>query len=370
MEKILFTATVDSHILKFHIPFIKWFRDNGYEVHVASNGESKIPYVNKKFNVPFQRSPFKTINYKAYKELKRILSLNKYKIIHCHTPVGSVLTRIAARNERKFDTKVLYTAHGFHFYEGGPLKNWLIFYPIEKWLSKYTDCLITINSEDYNLAIKKFNIKSIYLVNGVGIDLKKFKPQTNDIKSSLRNKYGFNDNQFILIYVGELSYRKHQDMLINTLPLLKNDIPNLKLLLVGNGDYLKRYKQLVKKLDLNECVEFLGYRNDINNLMLLSDIAVSTSRQEGLPVNIMEAMASGLPVVVTNCRGNKDMIINGKNGFVIQNDDLKELSSAIKKLYNASDLSESFKVNNITNVQQYSVEKILKDMEKIYSNFL
>lgn len=206
LRRVLFTATVDSHIINFHIPYLRWFKERGYEVHVASKGDVNIPFVDVKYNIPFERSPFKSVNYKAYKELKEIIDRNSYELIHCHTPVGGVLTRLAAKNARTKGTKVLYTAHGFHFYKGAPLINWLLYYPVEKWLSRYTDCLITINEEDYRRAKKgNFKAKSIKFVNGVGIDLNEFTPQTKEKKKQLRKKYGYSDDDFILMYAAELN---------------------------------------------------------------------------------------------------------------------------------------------------------------------
>ena len=153
MKKVLFVASVNSHIIGFHTPYLKMFQERGYEVHVASYGDEKIEYCDKHHNIHFERFPFKLKNIKAYKELKKIIKDNKFEIIHCHTPTASVLTRLAARNARKkYNTKVIYTAHGFHFYKGAPAINWIIYYPIEKWLARYTDCLITINQEDYERA--------------------------------------------------------------------------------------------------------------------------------------------------------------------------------------------------------------------------
>jgi glycosyltransferase EpsD len=214
MKKILFTSTVDSHILNFHIPYLKWFKEQDCEVHVASNGSSDIPFVDVKYNIPFKRSPYKKENYMVYKQLKRIIADNDYKLIHCHTPMGSVLTRLATREARSKGTKVLYTAHGFHFYKGAPLKNWLLYYPIEKIAARWTDGLLTMNKEDYKLA-NKFKLrkaKAVYKVNGVGIDLQKFIPQTLEKKKELRKEYGYNDDDFILIYAAELNYNKHQDL--------------------------------------------------------------------------------------------------------------------------------------------------------------
>ena len=194
MKKVLFTATVDSHILQFHLPFLKLFKDNGYEVHVATNGNEEIPYCDVKHVIPFERSPYKISNLKAIKELKNVINEEKYDIIHTHTPMGSVVTRLAAKKARKrYHTRVIYTAHGFHFYKGAPLLNWLVYYPVEKYLSKYTDTLILINEEDYNLAKKKFNKRcnNIEYVPGVGIDEKKFDfIMNNDEKNELRKSLG------------------------------------------------------------------------------------------------------------------------------------------------------------------------------------
>lgn len=184
MKKVLFTATVDSHILQFHIPYLKMFKEKGYEVHVATNGTEAIPYCDVKHVVSFARSPIKTSNLKAIIQLRKIINENNFEIVHCHTPMGSVVTRIAAKKAKKRGTRVIYTAHGFHFFKGAPMVNWLVFYPVEKYLSKYTDCLITINQEDYELAKRKFKkCKQIELVHGVGVDKSKF-----DFEMSEREK--------------------------------------------------------------------------------------------------------------------------------------------------------------------------------------
>lgn len=367
MDKILFVATVDQHIRHFHYPFLKWFKNNGYEVHVASNGNEELLYTDKKYNIPFERSPFKFNNIKSFRLLRKLITENDYKLVHCHTPVGGAIARLASISARKRGMKVIYTAHGFHFYKGAPKKNWILYYPIEKFLSKFTDVLITINEEDYNLAIsKKFNAKRIELVNGVGINLNKFTPQTLEIKKSLREKYSYSDEDYILIYVAELSYRKHQDLLINAVGKLVKYIPNIKLLLVGDGDLYDEYSKLIKLVGVEKNVELLGYRKDVPNLMELSDVAVSSSRQEGLPVNVMEAMATGLPLVVSNCRGNMDLVEDGVNGYVIELDDLKGFVNSIEKLYVNENLRKEFGDKSIELVKKYSLENVIQEMELIY----
>lgn len=370
MDKVLFVATIDQHIRHFHMPFLKWFKENGYEVHLASNGLEKLEYVDIKYNVRFERSPLNYKNIKAYFDLKKIIKNNNYKLIHCNTPVASILTRLAIKNIKVKNTKVVYTAHGFHFFKGSPLINWLLFYPIEYWCSKYTDTLITINKEDFNLAKTKLKSKSNKLVNGVGVDLENFIPQNSKLKNNMRKLYDISEKDFVMIYVGELSNRKNQKMLINSMPLLIKKIPNLKLLLVGKGEKFKIYQDFIKTSDLDDYVCLLGYRTDINKLMLLSDIAVTTSKQEGLPVNIMEAMAVGLPIVATDCRGNRDLVENGKNGYLVSLYDEKDLSEKIYTIYSDKELYNDMKMNNSKLINKYSLKKIIEEMESMYKELL
>lgn len=298
MKKVLFTATVDSHIIHFHVPYLKLFKENGYEVHVATNGSEKIPYCDKKHIISFERSPYKINNLRAIKQLKKIIEEEDFDIIHCHTPMGSVVTRLAAKKARKNGTKVIYTAHGFHFYKGAPILNWLLFYPIEKYLSKYTDTLITINQEDYDLAKKKFKkCKNIELIYGVGLDISKFDfNMTETEKHNLRKNLGLDDDDFVMIYPARLDKNKNQIQLIKAMKILVKKNNKIKLLLPGDDELNGYYQQQVKMYNLENDILFLGYRNDIPKLLKISDMSVTTSKREGLPVNVIEAMHVGLPI--------------------------------------------------------------------------
>ncbi|OCA88294.1 glycosyl transferase [Bacillus sp. FJAT-27225] len=370
-RKVLFVATVDKgHILKFHVPYLKYFKEKGYEVHVACSGNADIPFCDKKHELPFERSPYKFSNITAYKALKKIIETTHFDLIHCHTPMGGVIGRLAARSARKKGTKVLYTAHGFHFFSGASTLNWLIYFPIEKYLSSYTDCLITINNEDYNLAREKFNSPQVELVHGVGVDLNRFTPQSFEEKVKLRSSYGYNEEDFILMYTAELNHNKHQDLLIEAINLLRGEIPNIKLLLAGEGVMAAEYRGLSERLDVNSLIDFLGHRKDIPELLKLSDIAVSASRREGLPVNIMEAMATGLPIVATNSRGNRDLVKHNENGFIVSLNDPQEFCSKIKELYKNDSLRKKFGKKNVVNSKTYSLQNIILEMDRIYSRHL
>ena len=212
--KILYVATVRSHVGQFHMPVIRQLIEDGHEVHAAFHDNSAdkkgldLSVIPQTFEIPFERSPYSLKNITAYKALKKVIREGHYDIIHCHTPVGAMLTRLAARKERKRGTKVFYTAHGFHFYKGASRKNWLLFYPVEKFLARYTDVLITINQEDYDLATSRhFRAGKIVKVEGVGVDLSKFHVSTEEEKQAMREAYGFAPDQFILLYAADLSFR-------------------------------------------------------------------------------------------------------------------------------------------------------------------
>lgn len=367
-KKVLFTATVDSHILHFHIPYLKLFKDNGYEVHVATNGNENIPYCDKKHVISFERSPYKINNLKAIRQLRKLINEEGFDIIHCHTPMGAVVTRLAAKSARKKGTRVIYTAHGFHFYKGAPKLNWFLFYPVEKYLSKYTDTLITINKEDYDLAKRKFKkCNDIEYVAGVGIDEKKFdfkmpKKERDDLRKSL----GLKSDDFVMIYPAELSNRKRQVWLINSLENLLKNNSKIHLLLPGKDSLEEECDKLIKELSLEKQVHILGYRKDIPKLLMISDISVSSAKQEGLPVNIMEAMYLGLPIVASNCRGNRDLVKNNKNGYIIDLNDNESFSKRIEELYKNKEKYKTFKECSKKEVKQYMLENILESMKKIY----
>lgn len=371
-KKVLFCATVDYHFKAFHIPYLKWFKEQGWEVHIVAFGDLKLPYVDKKFNIPIQRTPFKKENLEAYKELKKIIKENEYKIIHCHTPMGGVLSRLAAIQARKNGTKVIYTAHGFHFCKGAPIMNWLLYYPIEWLLASKTDCLITINNEDYSRAIAhKFKAEQIKYVHGVGVDTDLFEPVHKFHKSVLRAERGYGDDDFLMLYAAEFNKNKNQKLLIESLALIKDKIPSAKLLLAGEGPLLDDCKQLAIDLGVKDKVDFLGLRSDIHYLLKMSDMAVASSFREGLPVNIMEAMACALPVVATENRGHKELIKDGMNGWLISQDSRVDFSNKIMALAENESLRKSMGLIGRKQVmEKYSVHKVLIQKEDIYRSYM
>ncbi len=367
MKKVLFVATVESHILRFHLPYLKQFKSLGYEVHVACKGNSKIEFCDVKHNINFERFPFKPSNIKAYFALKKIITENNFKIIHCHTPVGGVIGRLAAKGERNKGTNVFYTAHGFHFCKKGPIIDWLIYYPIEKILANITDCLITINEEDFSLAKKKFNANNVFKINGIGVELNKFAQNiTYEDKINIKKSENINEKDYIISYVADLSKRKNQGFVISAMPQILKHIPNTKLLLIGPDTANGVYSKMVKELSLCESIYFLGERSDIDKLLSITDISISSSKREGLAVNIIEAQAGGKCVIASNVRGNRDLIEHNKTGFLFSLNNSQEFIKTIIDTYNDNNLKNIVEKNAVLSVQKYSQRQVVNDMFEIY----
>jgi glycosyltransferase involved in cell wall biosynthesis len=290
--------------------------------------------------------------------LKRLIVENKYDIVHTHTPVASACVRIACRKMK--NVYVVYTAHGFHFYNGAPLKNWLFYYPIEKWLSKYTDLLITINNEDYNRG-RTFSAKKVVNIPGVGIETKNF-ANLNISKEAMRNNLGISDNQILLLSVGEISKRKNHEIIIRAISKL--DKPNIVYCICGQGFLEKYLLELAKKYNVN--LKLLGFRNDVAQIYQAADVFVFPSLHEGLPVALMEAMTVGLPIVCSNIRGNTDIINNGQGGFLVESNDPIGFANAINNIIDDTSLRKRMSEYNRETIKKYELENVLKELKKLY----
>ncbi len=368
-KKVLFTATVvKTHINVFHLPYLKWFKEQGYEVHVAAKNDfinelCVIPNCDKYYDIQFARFPFSKTNIKAYKQLKKLIQENNYEIIHCHTPVAGVLTRLAARNNK--NTTVIYTAHGFHFFKGAPLLNWLIYYPVERFCARYTDKLITINKEDYGRA-KQFKLRKngkLYYVPGVGIDLDEIENIKVDIKKK-KAELGIQENTPVLLSVGELNKNKNHETVLQVLSKLKDK--NFIYLICGRGVLKEYLERKIQELHLENKAKLLGYRSDVIEILKIADLFIFPSKREGLPMSVIEAMATGLPVIASNVRGNRDLI---EKENLFEPNDVKTLTSLIEKRFDVME-NDGFRKETYTNLEQYSLTNVLKQMAEIYEEQL
>lgn len=346
--KILYVATVvKTHIMEFHIPILKSLKESGWETAVAAKNdyenksECNIPYCDEYYDIPFARSPFSLKNIKAYIRLKKVIASGNYDIVHCHTPVGGVLTRLACRSFRKNGLKVIYTAHGFHFYKGAPLINWIMYYPIEWLCAHWTDVLITINEEDYDIAQKYMHAKNIEYVPGVGLDTVKFRDTVID-RNAKRRELGIPEDAFLILSVGELNENKNHQAVIRELvgqrnsqcpPLLHNiPIDKAHYAIAGSGPLRDNLMKLADNLGIGNRVHLLGYRSDCAELYKTADLFVLPSKREGLNVSLQEAKASGLECRCYPVRGNDD-IMKSKN---TEEYDLRSINERMKQIYHGT----------------------------------
>lgn len=371
IKKVLLVATVTQmHINVFHIPVLKWFQEQGWETHVAASNDflppesCDVPHCHAYHELSFTRTPLSKGNLIAYRTLKKLMADEQFDVVHCHTPIAGMIARLAARKARKNGCKVFYTAHGFHFFKGAPRANWLMFYPVERICSRYTDVLLTINDEDYTCA-KKFHTKRVEHINGVGINLAKFETEPSlDERAKFRNSLGLDDQVVLMVSVGELNANKNQQCAIKALAQVDNQ--HLHYALCGRGPMEMELKRLAEELGVDERVHFLGFRNDIPFILSMADIFVFPSKREGLPVSVIEAMASGLPVVCSDVRGNRELIQSKENGFICACDDIDAFSEAIATLSADAELRAAVGARNKEKSKHYNEQEVMQRLTQIY----
>ena len=332
--KILYVTTIGLTSIFFKKLILELIEE-GHTVDFACN-EDDYPVDDelkrsncKIFQVDFSRSPISKGNIQSVKALRKIAEDNHYDIVHCHTPVAGVCTRLACRTLRKKGLKVFYTAHGFHFYKGAPLINWLIYYPVEKLMSRFTDVLITINHEDYDRACKKMKARRIELIPGVGIDYDRFAFAKVD-RSAKRREIGVPDNALLLISVGELNQNKNHRVVISALALL-ND-PQIHYVIVGKGILHEYLNSFAAESGVAEQVHLAGYREDVHELFKAADINVFPSVREGFGLAAIEGLAAGLPLICSDNRGTREYAVDGVNAAVCIPPTPEEYKSAILRL--------------------------------------
>ncbi len=365
-KKVLLVATVQSHIGQFHKPLMKLLKENGWEIHVAARNNLaekdtlSLDYPDKVFDIHFQRSPFKLSNINAYRQLKQLLKEQKYDVVHCNTPVGGILGRLAARRYRKEGTKVFYTAHGFHFYKGAPWINWLLYYPIEKLIARWTDKLITVNWEDFSFASQRMPCP-VYHIHGVGVDSLRYHMVSEEEKETKRADLGLKGT--VLLSAGELLPNKNQKTAILALNEVRKKIPDTYLFIAGNGPERSFLEQLACQLGIEDYVVFLGYTTKLPVYMQSCDAFISCSFREGLGMNILEALACGKPVIASDNRGHRELIQTGINGYLVKPSDHIETANAILKAIQMTSY-QSVGVSEL--IQAYTDISVQKELKAIY----
>ena len=418
MKKVLLVASVSSMIGQFNMTNIEILQKMGCQVDVACDFRDRTVWNKERihtfrkqlkekrisfYQVDFTRKALKiSRHFKAYRQLKDLIEKESYTMIHCHTPVAAAIARIAAHQTR---ITVIYTAHGFHFFQGAPLKNWILYYPVEKFLSRWTDCLITIKKEDYKRAKKKFHAKRTEYVPGVGVDTQKFfvpdkgleikkqKETTADksfitrdcgkadilqkgidekessyiaIRQEKRGELGVHQDDFVIVSVGELNANKNHRVIIEAVKRLKDK--KIKYIVCGMGELKEELEMLIQKEKLEEQVFLLGYREDIREILWAADLFAFPSKREGLGVAAIEAMAAGLPIITSNIHGIKDYSVNGRTGYSCAPENITSFVKAIQRIRDDKKSYAKFHINVKRISKNFDISRIEKIMKKIYKN--
>lgn len=372
MNKILFVASTLSHIENFHIPYLDQLKKQGYIIHIMGkpNNKSTIPYVDKIIPISFEKNMFSVNNLIISFKIAKTIRNENYDIVNLHTTLAAFFTRLGIMLSLKKPKLVINTVHGYLFDSKSSFLKRTIMLLAEKFTKCVTDTIIVMNSEDYDIAEKyKLYKNNLYSIKGMGITLSKFPPTSFKDKISLRKSFSFNEDDFLLVYVAEFSKRKNQKFLIASLKKLVNEgYSNVKLVLLGDGALLDETKLYTKELNLLNNVIFTGYTKDTCTYYQLSDICVSSSRIEGLPFNIMEAMSTGLPIIASKVKGNSDLVVQNENGFLFDYDNVNEFCNYIKTLYEDKTLIHSMGNKSHELSKLYSLDAVLYNTVNIISN--
>ena len=382
MKKVLIVASVVSFIEWFNKENVDFLNDTlGCEVHVACNFEymndtdveRTRQYIARLKNqgiilhhIAFAREPLKKENIAAYKALKAIIDKEGFDLIHCHTPAVAMLTRLAARKARKNGSVVMYTCHGFHFHNASPKKNWMIYYPVERFLSLFCDYIVTINKEDFARA-GTFYCKNVRYIPSVGVDIHRIKGLSVD-KGKKKESIGVPGDKTLILSAGELIERKNHEVIIKAMAQLGD--PDLYYAIAGKGPLKEYLAELARESGLEDRVIFLGFRTDVFELYHAADISAFPSRIEGLGLAGVEAMAAGVPLVSSNVHGILDYVIDGKTGYAVEPNNVDGFAEAIGKLANNPALRESMREACFAAVEPFELSNALNVMWDIYKEIL
>ena len=366
MKKILLTCT-DLMAIQFFTEHIKYWHEKGYHVDLACSSvggrvDELVDFFSDIENgsirtVTLNRSPFKISNLKGFIQLMKIAKKDHYDIVVTNEPVMGLLTRLAFANKKK--TKVTYIAHGFHFYKGGSKLNNLIYKTIESFASHFTDSLVTINKEDFEAA-QKLKLKkngTVQYIPGIGVNTSKFYKSTEKDRIEIRNELRLSDDDFVVAVIGELNDNKNQEAIIRAISSIKNECPNLKALFMGKGEKAEQLKILCNELNIQDSIHFLGYRHDVNRILSVCDLGASASLREGLGLNIIEEMASGLPIVASQNRGHRD-IVTKESGVLLQENTPEDFARAFWDLYQSPEKCEAISKNNLELCKRFDIDTV------------
>lgn len=375
MKKILYITTISGFLPQFEKNDVKIMQEMGYEIHYASNFRNPVYTFDTRdlekqgirlHHINVAKSPAKIgCNCRAIRQLKKIIDEERITIVHCHNPMGGVAGRIAAHMS-KLKPYVIYTAHGLHFYRGAPLRNWLFYYPVERFLARWTDSIVTINREDYCLVRDKFRLKQggmVSQIHGVGVDMNRFQPNP-DIRIRKREALDIPEKAFHIVTAAELNGNKNHKIIIQAIAKAnKNDIFYS---ICGKGTNENQLKEMICEYHLEKQIRLLGFRTDMEEILQTADVFAFPSIREGLGIAAVEALACGVPLIVADNRGTREYAEDGYNAIVCGADDEIAFTAAIKKLYSVDAYRNMLATHCRECARRFSTEETTGAMRRIY----
>lgn len=376
-KKALIVTALGGFIRSFLSNDIVLLQQKGFEVHCAANknhpGAENLEDYFQKMNVKFHQIDFSSnkvfcINtIKSFNQIKSLLKKNSFNLIHCHTPIAGFITRIAARKKRKTGSVIIYTTHGFYFHKYSSKKAWIIFFNLEKFASRFSDAIITINKEDFKNAQLMY-CKEVFYIPGVGVDTKKF-INISINRNDYRKQLGISDDQILVLAIGELSKRKNHKIIIEALSLIKN--PKIVFMICGNAMNNANTKDeliaLAKKNNVD--LRLMGLRKDIPQICKCADIGVLPSTREGLGLSGIEMLAAGLPIVASNVHGIVDYVKDGEDGYLCNPNNSKQFADSISKLMDINIRKKMISKCQL-NSKRFDISESIKSMNDIYNKFI
>lgn len=360
-------------IRNFLIPAVRMFQSWGYEVHLVGGGVSFVDedIADRVISLPMTRSPYTLDNIRGYTQLRRLIEEEQYVLVDCHTPVGGFVGRLAAKEARaNFGTKVSYTTHGFFFYQGSHGLRWRFFYPLEKWLAKITDTLITINDEDYQTSTEgKFQTK-VEKIPGIGVQTSRLCFPSDEHRHELRMRFDLAPDDTVVVYMAEFIKRKNHRMIIEALAILKDEYPHLKVLFLGSGPLFDAMRRFAKSKGVSTSIIFVGSTRAIGPILAGCDIGISASKTEGLPMNIAEEMYVGLPIVASDVRGHRDLIESGKTGLLFNPDSVEDFVACLRRYLDDPAFAARMAAAARQKVRGFLLDRSLEALSGIYRRLL
>ena len=366
--KVLFTASTYSHIVNFHLPYLEWFQERGWEVHVGCGGARvEIPWADEVIDLPLKKSMLSGSNWRAARELRRRIEGEGYDLICTHTALASFFTRYAVlgKGERP---RVVNMVHGYLFDDETPVLKRSVLLGAERLMAKETDLVVTMNRWDDEAARRYRLGREVVHIPGVGVDYGRLEAGAAAAdRAGLRRAHGIREDAFVIVYGAEFSKRKSQGVLIQALSHLREEAV---LVLAGDGAERAGCQRLAEELGVGGRVVFPGQVKGMGAWYAAADAAASASRSEGLPFNVMEAQHMGLPVAASDVKGHRDLIEEGETGLLYPYGDAEACAQALGRLMESRPLRERLGRQGRESAERFALPRVLPQVAAVYETLL